>query len=151
MFSKKPDNPMAKALSGTRASSGSTFSMLGADTVITGNIEATVDLHVDGHVTGDIACSSLVQGEGSEVIGAITAETVRIAGLVRGTIAARDVVILRTARIEGDVAYDALTIEQGARLEGRLSPNGGQMPPAIGLATPASEAELLLAPAAAAE
>ena len=148
MFSKKPDNPMAKALPGARASSGSTFSMLGGDTVITGNIEASVDLHVDGHVTGDIKCSSLVLGEGSEVTGAISAETVRIAGLVRGTIAARDVVILKTARIEGDVAYDALTIEQGARLEGKLTPNGGQMPPAIGLATPANEEALLLAPAA---
>ena len=55
----------------------------------------------------------------------------RIAGTVRGTITAREVVILRTARIEGDVAYDALTIEQGARLEGRLNPNGGHTPPAV--------------------
>jgi cytoskeletal protein CcmA (bactofilin family) len=132
MFSKKPDNAMAKTFSTTTARTGSSsFSVLGADTAVTGNIEATVDLHVEGRVTGDITCKSLVQGDASEIAGGIVAESVRISGTVRGTIAAREVVILRTARIEGDVSYDALTIEQGARLEGRLNPNGGQTPPAI--------------------
>lgn len=115
----------------SRPSSSSSFSMLGADTTITGNIRASADLHVDGTIDGDIACNSLVQGEGSEIIGGVQAESVRIAGLVRGSVSAREVVILRTARIEGDVSYDALTIEQGARLDGRLTPNGGQKPPVI--------------------
>lgn len=140
---------MAKAFISARTVSGtgSSFSMLGADTTITGNIQASADLHIDGSVEGDITCSALVQGEGSEITGAIRAESVRIAGLVRGSVAAREVVILKTARIEGDVAYDALTIEQGARLDGRLSPSGGQMPPAIAR-LPHAEPELVL-PAAA--
>ncbi|AXB75154.1 polymer-forming cytoskeletal protein [Novosphingobium sp. P6W] len=139
---------MAKAFISSRVTGTSTsFSMLGSDTTITGNIQASADLHVDGSVEGDITCNSLVQGEGSEITGAVRAESVRIAGLVRGSVAAREVVILKTARIEGDVAYDALTIEQGARLEGRLSPSGGQIPPAMAR-LPAVEAELML-PAAA--
>ncbi|KMS52857.1 cell shape determination protein CcmA [Novosphingobium barchaimii LL02] len=139
---------MAKAFISSRVTGTSTsFSMLGSDTTITGNIQASADLHVDGSVEGDITCNSLVQGEGSEITGAVRAESVRIAGLVRGSVAAREVVILKTARIEGDVAYDALTIEQGARLEGRLSPSGGQIPPAMAR-LPAAEVELVL-PAAA--
>lgn len=124
---------MAKAFISARstAAGSSSFSMFGADTVIAGDISASADLHIDGSVTGDISCNALVQGESSEITGAVRAESVRIAGLVRGSIAARDVVILKAARIEGDVSYDSLTIEQGARLDGRLSPNGGQMPPAI--------------------
>ena len=122
--------------------------MLGPDTVITGNIEASADLHIDGRVEGDIACNALVQGEDSEITGAISAQNVRIAGIVRGTISARDVVILRTARIAGDIAYDTLTIEQGARLEGRLSPSGGQTPPAVAQLPKASEeAELVVSAA----
>ncbi|MCJ2187453.1 bactofilin family protein [Novosphingobium beihaiensis] len=137
---------MARTPAAPRPAGTSTFSMLGADTVITGNIEATADLHIDGRIDGDIACNALVQGEESQITGGIRAETVRVAGLVRGTIAAREVVILRTARIEGDVAYDTLTIEQGARLEGHLSPNGGQTPPAMAqLPKASSEAELVLA------
>ncbi|WP_159979803.1 MULTISPECIES: polymer-forming cytoskeletal protein [unclassified Novosphingobium] len=139
---------MAKAFISSRVTGTSTsFSMLGSDTTITGNIQASADLHIDGSVDGDITCNSLVQGEGSEITGAVRAESVRIAGLVRGSVAAREVVILKTARIEGDVAYDALTIEQGARLEGRLSPSGGQIPPAMAR-LPAVEPELML-PAAA--
>jgi cytoskeletal protein CcmA (bactofilin family) len=140
---------MAKAPISTRPAGASTFSMLGSDTVITGNIEATADLHIDGRVEGDIACNALVQGEDSHITGSVRSETVRVAGTVSGTIAAREVVILRTARIEGDVAYDTLTIEQGARLEGRLSPNGGQTPPAVTQAASSSsaEAELVLTPA----
>lgn len=103
--------------------SGSTFSVIGADVVITGNISATADLHIDGTVEGDITCASLVQGEKSEIRGAITAESARMAGTVNGSITARELVILKSARIEGDVHYDALTIEQGAQVDGRFAPN----------------------------
>lgn len=139
---------MAKAFISARTANGpSSFSMLGPDIAVTGNIQASADLHIDGGVDGDIACNALVQGEGSEITGAVRAESVRIAGLVRGSVAAREVVILKTARIEGDVAYDTLTIEQGARLEGRLSPNGSQMAPAMAR-LPHPDADLIL-PAAA--
>ena len=121
MFSKKPDEfresqPVARA-----PASGSTFSVIGSDVVIKGDVTATVDLHVDGRIEGDIQCASLVQGEGSHVEGAITAETARLAGSVSGSITARELVVLRTAKIQGDVHYDALTIEQGAQVEGRFA------------------------------
>ena len=66
-------------------------------------------------------CSSLVQGETSSVKGAIEAESARLAGTIEGSIAARELVILKTAKITGDVFYDALTIEQGAQVEGRFA------------------------------
>jgi cytoskeletal protein CcmA (bactofilin family) len=121
MFSKKHDEfresqPVARA-----PASGSTFSVIGSDVVIKGDVTATVDLHVDGRIEGDIQCASLVQGEGSHIEGAITAETARLAGSVSGSITARELVVLRTARIQGDVHYDALTIEQGAEVEGRFA------------------------------
>lgn len=103
-----------------------TFSVIGADVVIRGNIEASADLHVDGTVEGDIACASLVQGQGSLIQGAITAESARLAGTVKGTVIARELVILKSARIEGDVQYDALTIEHGATVDGRFAPGGAK-------------------------
>ena len=130
MFSNKKPPDMAKVLMSARGGATS-FSILGADVSVAGNVTASADLHVDGRVEGDIACEGLVQGEGSEIAGAIKAKTARISGTVHGTITARDVVILKTARIFGDVAYDALTIEQGAQIDGRLSPNGGQIAPAL--------------------
>jgi cytoskeletal protein CcmA (bactofilin family) len=35
-------------------------------------------------------------------------------------------VILKTAKIDGDVFYDALTIEQGAQVEGRFAHRDAQ-------------------------
>jgi len=120
MFSKKPG--LAPRQDAANRMSGATFSVIGSDVAINGNISATADLHIDGRVEGDIKCSSLVQGESSTIMGAIAAGTMRLAGHVKGTIDARELIILRTARIEGDVHYDALTIEQGAQVEGRFAP-----------------------------
>ena len=108
------------------ANGGSTFSVIGGDVVIKGDIEASADLHVDGKVQGDLVCASLVQGESSSIEGAITAETARLSGSVKGTITARELVILKSARIEGDVRYEALTIEHGAKVDGRFAADAGK-------------------------
>ena len=129
MFSKKSGdspsspsgNPEKTGIMATRNSS-STFSVLGSDIAIKGDIHASADLHIDGNVEGDIECTSLVQGETSKITGGVKAETARLAGHVTGSIDARELVILKSARIEGDVHYDALTIEQGAQVEGRFAP-----------------------------
>lgn len=126
MFSRKlaaaPRSFAADPMAGGRAStSGSTFSVFGPDIAITGDVKASADLHIDGRIEGDIVCQSLVQGEGSEIVGAICAQTARLAGVVRGSIDAGSLVILKSARIHGDVSYDALTIEQGAKVEGRFA------------------------------
>lgn len=106
------------------AQGNSTFSVIGSDVTIKGNVSASADLHVDGTIEGDIKCASLVQGEGSVISGGVTAETARMSGKVVGSITAKELVILKSAQIEGDVHYDALTIEQGAQVDGRFAPNG---------------------------
>lgn len=126
MFSKKtadaPRPTPPKAPSKSMATRGnSTFSVIGSDVTIKGDITASADLHVDGTIEGDLTCASIVQGEGSEIKGAVIAQSARLAGTVKGSIKARELVVLQTARIEGDVHYDALTIEQGAQVEGQFS------------------------------
>lgn len=120
MFSKKAAATPRAAHASPMA--GTTFSVFGADIRIKGDVSASADLHIDGRVEGDVSCTSLVQGEASEIIGAIQAETARLSGTVRGTIAVRELVVLKSARIHGDVHYDALTIEQGAQVDGRFAP-----------------------------
>lgn len=131
------------------AANGATFSVIGTDVTIRGDIEASADLHVDGVVFGDLACANLVQGEASRIEGAIVAERARLSGHVVGTISARDLVVLKSARIEGDVSYETLTIEQGAAVNGRLAPRGaeGQQAPKQVKAGSADELALTLASA----
>jgi len=113
---------------------GSTFSVLGPDIAINGDLRATADLHLDGRINGDIQCAALVQGEASEVTGNVVAESARIAGKVKGSITAGVLVILKTARIEGDVTYGSLTIEEGAQVDGKFSPRAVEAEPKLMLA-----------------
>ncbi len=121
MFNKKPARTGLLAPQGSFMAN-STFSVFGTDIRIKGNVTASADLHIDGKVEGDVACSSLVQGESGEIVGAVKAESARLAGTVRGTINVRELVVLKSARIHGDVHYDTLTIEQGAQVDGRFAP-----------------------------
>lgn len=119
MFSKNQATPRQASVS---TMGGSTFSVFGPDTRIKGDVTASADLHIDGKIEGDVTCTSLVQGESSEITGAVKAESARLSGTVRGTINVRELVVLKSARIHGDVHYDSLTIEQGAQVDGRFAP-----------------------------
>lgn len=119
-----PPNPAG----GLSKPMSNTFSVIGSDITIKGDVSATADLHIDGRVEGDIQCSSLVQGEASIIQGKIEAESARLAGKVQGSISARELVVLRTARIEGDVHYEALTVEQGALVQGHFGTRRKEAP-----------------------
>lgn len=124
MFRKStPDtkSPATARITGNSTTMAATFSILGADVAVKGDLSATADLHIDGSVEGDITCASLVQGEKSTVTGAIRAHSARLSGTVHGSIEADQLVILKSARIHGDVTYEALTIEQGAQVDGRFA------------------------------
>ena len=132
MFSKKPESIDRPSASGTMP--GSTFSVLASDIAINGDLTATADLHLDGRVNGDIKCAALVQGEASEVTGNVVAESARVAGTVKGSISAEVLVILKSARIEGDVTYGTLTIEEGAQVDGKFARRAMEAEPKLMLA-----------------
>ena len=123
MFSKKLELDSATQVRPAATSSviTTTFSVLGADLSIKGDVAATADLHIAGHIEGDITCTTLIQGEGSIIHGAIKAQSARLSGTVHGAIEVEQLTILKSARILGDVAYNAVMIELGAHVEGQLS------------------------------
>lgn len=124
MFSRKHDLTDRPPANGMAA--GSTFSVLGPDIAINGDLSATADLHLDGRIAGDISCAALIQGEASEIAGAVVAGSARVAGKIKGSISAGSLVILKTARIEGDVTYGTLTIEEGAQVDGKFTHRGAE-------------------------
>lgn len=126
MFSKSKQTPaQGSSPASPQARAGgahnSSFSVLAGDVVIHGNITAEVDLHLDGRVEGDVTCAALVQGQGSVIRGAVIAETARLSGAIEGSITVKELVVLASARISGDVTYEKLTIEPGGQVDGRLS------------------------------
>jgi cytoskeletal protein CcmA (bactofilin family) len=98
---------------------------------VEGNLKFTEGLRVDGEVIGDIhalteEASMLVISEAAVVQGQIQADHVIVNGVVRGAVFARELLELQPkARIEGDVAYRALEMHQGAVISGQLKPLEG--------------------------
>jgi cytoskeletal protein CcmA (bactofilin family) len=101
------------------------FSVIGADIVVTGNIEASVDLHIDGRVEGDVRCKTLILGEASTIMGNVSADRVRAAGVVTGSIDTNDLAIEASARVSGDVLYERIKVTNGAQIDGSLKCKSG--------------------------
>jgi cytoskeletal protein CcmA (bactofilin family) len=130
--------------SDTPAGRRGSFSILGSEVTVTGNISAG-DLHLDGTVDGDVECVTLIVGEGGRIAGSVAADSARIAGTVEGAVATRELTVERTARIVGDIAYEAITIETGARVDGQLRRVEAEAKAPIVLEAKASAPRLLAA------
>ena len=98
---------------------GRVASTIGHDLVIIGDVTSKSALEINGHVRGDVSCSSLILGESSEVEGNVVAEDVVIRGRVIGSIRGVRVILQSTCHVEGDLVHASLAMEQGAYFEGR--------------------------------
>jgi cytoskeletal protein CcmA (bactofilin family) len=97
------------------------MSVIGTGILVTGNIEAEVDLHIEGRVLGDVHCATLILGERGSVTGNVFAERVRVSGTVEGGIETIDLAIESTARVQGDVTYSRLRIANGGIIAGSMT------------------------------
>jgi len=93
-------------------------SLLSMDFEVTGDVHSDGEVQIDGTIHGNITANKLIIGETANVIGEITAESVRIHGRVTGQVQANSVSLAKTAHILGDVLHSNIAIEQGAFLEG---------------------------------
>jgi cytoskeletal protein CcmA (bactofilin family) len=96
-----------------------TPSVIGADLSITGNLETTGEVRIEGEIQGDIRAGRIVVGEQAVVTGALVAEDIVIGGNVHGSIRGNSVTFQAASHIEADVYHRSLAIEQGAYFEGK--------------------------------
>lgn len=95
-------------------------SIIGSDVEIVGNISTNGEIQLDGAVEGDLRAASVTMGENGSLNGTLTADRVIIRGTVEGSINGRVVELNKTARIMGDVKHETLSIEAGARIDGKF-------------------------------
>ena len=171
MFSSKSKNsdaasvPMPPVPQQKRAVRSSAPSIISADLTVTGMLNSTGDMQIDGIVEGDVRSVGLVIGERAEIHGEIWAEDVTVRGKVIGRIHARKVLLSATSHVEGDILHEAFAVEAGAFFEGNcrhsdnpLSEEAGRkttefkpaaVAPAPTAVAPAPAAPVSVAPAAA--
>ena len=93
-------------------------SIISADVVMRGNVNASGEVQFDGTLEGDIKAASLIVGEKASVKGEIVCENVMVRGRVEGGIRAKSVSLASTAHIQGDILHSSLSVESGAHFEG---------------------------------
>jgi len=102
-------------------------SLIGAGTVVQGNVMFAGGLRIDGAVDGKVttannAPGTLVISEHARVDGEVKVSHVVINGSVSGPVIANDYLELQAkARVNGDVVYRALEMHVGAIVHGKLT------------------------------
>ncbi|MBX9810118.1 MAG: polymer-forming cytoskeletal protein [Burkholderiales bacterium] len=100
--------------------------LIGAGTMIEGNITFSGGLRIDGHVRGNVMAvdgkpGTLVLSEQAQIEGEIRVSHVVINGTVVGPVHAAEYVELQAkANVTGDVYYKTLEMQLGAVIQGRL-------------------------------
>lgn len=110
-FAKKPTSTNSQGSRG--------FSSVGTGLIVEGNVFGTSDLVIDGNVRGDVKVGHLTIGESGSIEGKVEAESIQVRGRVVGSISGKNVHLLSTAYVEGDITHDSISIEVGAFFQGR--------------------------------
>ena len=122
----KPAQAMAQPLSSTAPSRAPGVSVISKALKITGQLESTEDIRIDGEVDGDVRAVSVTVGSGAKVKGTVYGNAVELSGTIDGKIEAEKVVLTSSARMSGDVIHQDIRIESGAFIDGHCRPEFGK-------------------------
>ena len=96
------------------------LSTLSADLQFDGNITGGGDLQIDGAIKGDVRVGRLIVGETGAVEGNVSGDYVEIRGRVVGAISGKQVKLIATAYVDGDITAEQMSIDIGAYFQGRV-------------------------------
>lgn len=96
--------------------------VLGPNSVLEGTFQSNANVRLDGTFTGSLEINgNILVGETAKIKADINARNISIAGAVRGNITGKKVQVLRTGRVWGDIRATALTTEEGAFIDGKIT------------------------------
>src|SRR5262245_7981477 len=110
---------------------------IGPSISIRGEIHAQEPLTIAGRVNGviDVSGHPLTVIEGAHIDAEVTAHTIVIGGTVEGTLTAEErIVVQQSATLAGDVIAPALSVHDGASVQGRFDITGHRQPVPLKLA-----------------
>jgi cytoskeletal protein CcmA (bactofilin family) len=96
---------------------------IGPTISITGEVTSQEPLTIAGHVNGsvEVVGHALTIVEGGQATAKLLASTIVVSGAVHGSLCANDrIIVSQTALIEGDLTAPALSLADGAQVQGRI-------------------------------
>ena len=95
-------------------------SLISSGLHILGNLVGDGAIDIDGSVEGNVKSEQVTIRSNGKISGDIVAQVAHIYGEVRGLIRAHAVHIYSSARIEGIIMHQSLTVEDGAFVDAKL-------------------------------
>ncbi len=106
---------------------GSRKSVIGAGATFTGNLVKASALDIHGEVNADVSTNRLHLHDGARLAGDLDIKLGVFAGEYKGRMRASSVWIMRTARIFGEIEYNALQMDRGAALNCHILHNWAEL------------------------
>ena len=122
---KKKESPArAGGMNGAAPSAG--LNSLVAGTTVTGDITSKSDIRIDGSISGTLKCDAkVIIGPDGKIDGEVHCQNAVIEGSFSGNLHVKDLLNIREkARVEGQIRYNKLIVQQGAVLIGDVRLNG---------------------------
>ena len=100
-----------------------TVNTIGGGTIITGDVQSKGDIRVDGTLKGSVNTSGkVVLGKEGTIEGDIVCNSADISGVIHAKITVSQLLSLKsTAKLNGDIITNKLSIEPGAAFTGSCS------------------------------
>jgi cytoskeletal protein CcmA (bactofilin family) len=100
--------------------------IIGAGTIIEGDITTNGDMRIDGTLTGSINVKGkLVIGASGNVEGEIICQNADISGTIKGKIGVSELLSLKaSSKLTGDIITNKIAVEPGATFSGSCSMGG---------------------------
>lgn len=124
-------NGSGGVLTAARAGADAPLSILARGVKLTGTLETTGVVRVEGAVDGDLRAreGQVLVAPGGAVEGDVEAALAVIAGTVRGHIVATELVELKAGSVvHGDITTPRITVEEGGAVNGTLRMTGDAAP-----------------------
>jgi cytoskeletal protein CcmA (bactofilin family) len=101
------------------------INLIGAGTVIKGDINSNGDIRIDGTLIGSVnSKGKLVVGNTGNIEGEVNCQNADFSGTIKATVTVTELLSLKaTAKLNGDVITNKLAIEPGAIFSGSCSMN----------------------------
>jgi cytoskeletal protein CcmA (bactofilin family) len=123
IFSRRRSaSPTASKAASKPLPAGKGYSLLDSQLSITGDLETTASLRIEGNLDGSVlSADSVVIGVGSKISGDIHAREVVVGGTITGNVHASERVELQaTAVVTGDVHTGSILVQEGGVVNGRV-------------------------------
>lgn len=116
----KPNKPNVLEGKSSDTAASQSINLIGAGTVIEGDIKSAGDLRIDGTVYGNVySKAKVVVGSTGIIEGDVNSQNADFSGTVKGKINVSELAFLKSsARIIGDIVTGKLVVEVGATFTG---------------------------------